>query len=46
MNKFKPKPKPKPIKDKTITCVATDLIEGFRHIADDFMLDVFDYLPG
>lgn len=31
---------------KTITYAPTDLIEGFRDVADDFMLDVFDYLPG
>jgi len=42
MNKFKPGA----FKDKIITYASTDLLEGFRHIADDFMFHVFDYLPG
>lgn len=33
-------------KGKTITYASTDRIEGFRRVADDFMMEVFDFLPG
>jgi len=35
-----------PLKGKTITYASTDRIEEFRRVADDFMLEIFDLLPG
>jgi len=35
-----------PLKGKTITYASTDRIEEFRRVADDFMLEIFDFLPG
>jgi len=35
-----------PLKGKTISYASTDRIEEFRRVADDFMLEVFDFLPG
>ncbi|SRR6266487_5785868 len=34
------------IKGKTITYASTDRIEDLRRVADDFMMEVFDFLPG
>ena len=33
-------------KGKEITYASTDRIEHFRGVADDFMMEVFDLLPG
>lgn len=33
-------------KGKKITYASTDRIEDFRGLADDFMMEVFDFLPG
>jgi hypothetical protein len=35
-----------PLKGKTISYASSDRIEEFRRIADDFMLEIFDFLPG
>ena len=35
-----------PLKGKAITYASTDRIDEFRRVADDFMLEVFDFLPG
>ena len=35
-----------PFKGKKITFASTDIIEEFKTIADDFMLDVFELEPG
>ena len=35
-----------PLKGKTVTYASTDRIEEFRRVADDFMLEIFDFLPG
>jgi hypothetical protein len=35
-----------PLKGKTITYASADRIEEFRRVADDFMLEIFDFLPG
>ena len=42
MSKFKRGP----WKGKTITYASADRIEEFRRVADDFMLEIFDFLPG
>lgn len=42
MSKFKRGP----LKGKTITYASTDRLEEFRRVADDFMLEIFDFLPG
>jgi hypothetical protein len=34
------------MKDKKIEFASTDRIEQFRRIADDFMLEIFDFVPG
>ena len=34
------------LKGKTIAYAPTDRIEEFRRVADDFMLEIFDLLPG
>ena len=31
---------------KTVTYASTDRIEEFRCVADDFMMEIFDFLPG
>jgi len=36
----------KSIKGKKIEFASSERIEEFRRIADDFMLEVFDFLPG
>ncbi len=33
-------------KGKKVTYASTDRIEDFRGLADDFMMEVFDFLPG
>ena len=35
-----------PFKGKKITFASTDIVEEFKTIADDFMLDVFELEPG
>ena len=35
-----------PLKGKTISYASTDRIEELRRVADDFMLEIFDLLPG
>ena len=35
-----------PLKGKTIAYASTDRIEEVRRVADDFMLEIFDFLPG
>jgi len=35
-----------PLKGKTISYASSDRIEEFHRIADDFMLEIFDFLPG
>ena len=42
MSKFKRGP----LKGKTISYASTDRVEGFRRVASDFMLEIFDFLPG
>ena len=42
MTKFKRDP----LKGKIVTYASTDRIEEFRRVADDFMLEIFDFLPG
>jgi len=34
------------MKDKKIEFASSDRIEQFRRIADDFMLEIFDFVPG
>ena len=34
------------MKDKKIEFAASDRVEQFRRIADDFMLEIFDFVPG
>jgi hypothetical protein len=34
------------MKDKKIDFPSSDRIEQFRRIADDFMLEIFDFVPG
>jgi len=34
------------MKDKKIEFASSDRIEQFRRIADDFMLEIFDLVPG
>ena len=34
------------MKDKKVEFASSDRIEEFRHVADDFMLEVFDFVPG
>lgn len=33
-------------KGKRVTYASTDRIEEYRRVADDFMMEVFDFLPG
>jgi hypothetical protein len=33
-------------KDKKIEFASSERLEGFRHVADDFMLEIFDFVPG
>jgi hypothetical protein len=33
-------------KGKKVTYASTDRMEDFRGLADDFMMEVFDFLPG
>ena len=33
-------------KGKKVTYASTDRVEEFRKLAGDFMMDVFDFLPG
>ncbi|HKB83084.1 MAG TPA: hypothetical protein VKD04_07750 [Burkholderiales bacterium] len=35
-----------PLKGKTISYASSERMEDFRRIADDFMLEIFDFLPG
>jgi hypothetical protein len=35
-----------PLKGKTITYASADRIEEFRRVASDFMLEIFDFMPG
>lgn len=35
-----------PLKGKTITFASGDQVEEFRRLANDFMLEVFDFIPG
>ena len=35
-----------PFKGKSVEFASTDRIEEFRRIADDFMLEIFDFMPG
>ncbi|HMA00051.1 MAG TPA: hypothetical protein VKP66_19080 [Steroidobacteraceae bacterium] len=35
-----------PMKGKTISYASSERMEEFRRIADDFMLEIFDFLPG
>ena len=35
-----------PLKGKTISYASSDRIEEFRRLAEDFMLEIFDFLPG
>jgi hypothetical protein len=35
-----------PLKGKTVSYASTDRIDELRRVADDFMLEVFDLLPG
>ena len=35
-----------PLKGRTITYASADRIEQFHRVADDFMLEVFNFLPG
>jgi hypothetical protein len=34
------------MKDKKIEFASSERIEQFRRIADDFMLEIFDFVPG
>jgi hypothetical protein len=34
------------IKGKTVTYAPTDRVEEYRQIVDEFMMEVFDFLPG
>lgn len=34
------------MKDKKIEFASSDRIEEFRRVADDFMLEIFDFVPG
>jgi hypothetical protein len=34
------------MKDKKIEFASSDRIEELRHVADDFMLEIFDFVPG
>ena len=34
------------MKDKKIEFASSNRIEEFRHVADDFMLEIFDFVPG
>ena len=34
------------MKDKKIEFTSSDRIEEFRRVADDFMLEIFDFVPG
>jgi hypothetical protein len=34
------------MKDKKIEFACLDRIEEFRRVADDFMLEIFDFVPG
>ena len=29
-----------------VTCASTDRVQEYRRVADDFMMEVFDFLPG
>ena len=33
-------------KGKTVTYAPTDRVEAYRRLADEFMMEVFDFLPG
>jgi hypothetical protein len=33
-------------KGKSVTYAPTDRVEEYRRVADDFMMEVFDFLPG
>jgi hypothetical protein len=35
-----------PLKGKTIPYPSSDRIQKFRRVASDFMLEIFDFLPG
>jgi hypothetical protein len=34
------------MQDKKIEFASSDRIEEFRRVADDFMLEIFDFVPG
>lgn len=35
-----------PLKGKSFELAPSERVEAFRHVADDFMLEIFDFLPG